>query len=336
MLISNIDKNFKSNISGKNKKEKPKEIETLKIVLSEDLPKPKKFKKDISSFGNHKTILGYLNAYFNHCPIKVSPNVIWQLILNNFSKYVNKNSKRLRKKFVDFDGKKNLIGIRIGSFEDVDKYKDGLIEEFCNKISENIGKELTDVLTPNFTTSTKESIISGKVSIMSTFEKYFDYSLFMFSCGIPYIILEGSLTDWEKLLEKLKSLSKYEFYIQDMQKDIEEIINTKKGKINLDFWRKIIMETKEIIKERRPCSILEFDVERKFITGWILDFYNEKKIKSSEVSDLISENVFVKISITEIKTGKTKTGIMTAGILDLKQDDDTFEVEPIINYSFSL
>ena len=47
-----------------------------------------------------------------------------------------------------------------------------LIEEFCNKISENIGNELTDILTPNFTTSTKESIIAGKVSIMSTFKKY--------------------------------------------------------------------------------------------------------------------------------------------------------------------
>ena len=47
------------------------EIETLKIVLNENLPKSTMINANtILSFGNHKLILGYLNAYFNHCPIK--------------------------------------------------------------------------------------------------------------------------------------------------------------------------------------------------------------------------------------------------------------------------
>ena len=50
----------------------------------------------------------------------------------------------------------------------------------------------------------------------------------MASCGIPYILLEGNLNDWEKILEKLKFLSKYDFDIKNMEKDIIEIINTKK------------------------------------------------------------------------------------------------------------
>ena len=62
------------------------EIEKLKIVLNENLPAPTKIDEEkIKSFKNHKVLLGYLNAYFNHCPIILSPNVIWQLILNNFS-----------------------------------------------------------------------------------------------------------------------------------------------------------------------------------------------------------------------------------------------------------
>ena len=147
------------------------EIETLKIILNDNLPKPTKWSKDkIWSFRYQKVLLGYLNAYFDHCPIKMSPNVIWQLTLNNFSKYVNDNSERLRKIFVNFEGKKDIECVRVGLFDDVYKYKDDLIEEFCYKISENIGNELTDILTPNFTTSTKDSIIAGKVSIMSTFK----------------------------------------------------------------------------------------------------------------------------------------------------------------------
>ena len=69
------------------------------------------YKDKILSFGNHKLLLGYLNAYFNHFPIKLNPNIIWQLILNNFSKYVNEYSqyKSFREKFVNFLGKKELI-----------------------------------------------------------------------------------------------------------------------------------------------------------------------------------------------------------------------------------
>ena len=89
-----------------NKMNNPKNnIETLKIVLNENLPKSTMIDTNkILSFGNHKLILSYLNAYFNHCPIKLNPNIIWQLILNNFSEYVEANSHKesIRQKFVDF------------------------------------------------------------------------------------------------------------------------------------------------------------------------------------------------------------------------------------------
>ena len=313
------------------------EIETLKIVLNENLPAPTKLDEEkIKSFENHKVLLGYLNAYFNHCPIKLSPNVIWQLILNNFSEYVNINSEKLRKKFVNFEGKKKLICIKVGSIKDVNKYKDDLIKEFCDKITENIGKEITDILTPNFSTSTNETIIAGKASIMSTFKMFFDFYFGMASCGIPYIILEGNLNDWEKILEKLKYLSKYDFDINLIEKDIIEIINTKKGKINLDFWSKIIMKTREKTEERMPCSIFSTTVERDFITGWILHFFNEEKVKKNKLNKLIKEIVEAKVNIEDLETGEKKNGIIYSGITDLKQDSNSFVVEPIVNYSFSV
>ena len=122
-------------------------FENMKIILNLNLPKAKKWKKDkIKSFGCHKVLLGYLNSYFDHCPIKVSPNVIWQLILNAFSKYVNGYSEYLRKEFVNFTGKKELRFLRVGnSFKDIHKYEVGIIEELCEKISEYIGKELVDI-----------------------------------------------------------------------------------------------------------------------------------------------------------------------------------------------
>ena len=96
------------------------------------------------------------------------------------------------------------------------------------------------------------------------------------------------------------------------------------------------METKENISESNGCFISLKKVEKSFITGWILDFYNEDKIKKEDIKDLIEEIVEVPINIIEVETQKTKTGIIYAGIRDLKQDPNNFEVEPVVDYSFSL
>ena len=162
----------------------------------------------------------------------------------------------------------------------------------------------------------------------------------MISCGIPYILLEGSLNDWENILNKLKFLSKYDFDTNNMEKDIIEIINTKKGKINLEFWSKIIMETKIKEKRMRKCLFEKNpeEVENIYITGWILHFYNEYRIKERGISDLIPEIVEVPINITEIDAldnNNKKKCIIYAGIRDIKQDPNNYEVEPIVNYEFT-
>ena len=45
------------------------------------------------------------------------------------------------------------------------RYQDDLIEEFCKKISDNIGTELSDALTPNFSTSTKTQLLLEKFQL---------------------------------------------------------------------------------------------------------------------------------------------------------------------------
>ena len=42
---------------------------------------------------------------------------------------------------------------------------------------------------------------------MGAFKKFFDYKMGLITCGIPYIILEGTVEDYEKIKEKAKNLS---------------------------------------------------------------------------------------------------------------------------------
>jgi hypothetical protein len=309
-----------------------KETEVLKIVLNTKLPPSKKWDSEkIWSLGYHKVLLGYLDSFIDHCPIKVSPNVIWQLILNAFSRHVDNNSEKLRNKFVNFEGIKDLNVVKVGTLNDIYKYEKEIIEELVQKISQNVGSQLVDVLTPNFSTTTNESLIAGKVSLMSAFKRYFRYHGSMLVCGIPYILLEGTLEDWEKILEKLKFLSKYEFSNKKMEKDIEEIIKTKKGKINLDFWRKIIMETKKEDGDWKGCGS---EGEDK-ITGWICDFYLNLGDVISRDSYLPDEVLEASIQITEMGSQKKAVDyIISSGIRDLVQDPKTLVVEPIVNYCF--
>ena len=52
---------------------------------------------------------GFFKAYCNHYPIRIKPDDIWLLIVQCFSYQVNENSEKLRKYFVNFDGKKDLV-----------------------------------------------------------------------------------------------------------------------------------------------------------------------------------------------------------------------------------
>ena len=103
-------------------------------------------------------------------------------------------------KFVNFNAKKALT-IDFDEVYDFKNITQKHYEKFINRINDKIknvlGNELIDILTPNFTTTDRNSTIICKISVMSAFKKYFEYkmNIGMFICGIPYIILEGSDND---------------------------------------------------------------------------------------------------------------------------------------------
>ena len=63
-----------------------------------------------------------------------------------------------------------------------------------------LGEEILNILTPDYTTTDYDSTIICKISIMGAFKKYFEYEMHLCGCGIPYIILEGTSEDYEKII----------------------------------------------------------------------------------------------------------------------------------------
>ena len=225
---------------------------------------------------------GFYTAHINHYPIRIKPDDIWLLIVQAFSHHVNFNSEKLRKYFVNFDGKKELIVEYI--LKDLSDFDVKYLKDFCIQINkqmeEYLGKEILENLTSNFSTTDENSIIISKISIMGAFKKYFEYISRRKGCGIPYLILEGTAEDYKKIKSKAENLKKYEFewYIDRIMPYLEKMIEAKEGKIDVDFFKNIVQKNEITTTEMHGSRMKTVKVDS--ISGWILKFFSHISYKN--------------------------------------------------------
>ena len=267
---------------------------------------------------NAPLLSGFYTAHINHYPIRIKPDDIWLLIVQAFSNHVNANSEKLREYFVNFEGKEELIiKYPISYIEEVTKkHIEDFSEQINNKMIEYLGEEIINILTPNFSTTTYDSKIICKISIMGAFKKYFDYTMMLVGCGIPYIILEGKVDDYKQIKAKAEKLKKYEFnwYINRIMPYIEKMIEAKEGKVDINFFKDIIQK-KEVTEIRYKPSGGEYGVKVDYICGWLLQFFaylnkkgNDNKImpftgeslRVEDFKDLASQMLIVPFKIIDV------------------------------------
>ena len=228
--------------------------------------------KFISNLDGHPILKGYYQSYVNHVPVTVNPDTLWMLIVQGFSRHIDQNAEKLRYKLVDFDGKKILIvdgdEERI---EDINKEGwEKTFESFVEMIKVCAGEKMINLLTPTFTTTTPTIQASSQVAIMSCFKNYFKFIRFYGGCGFPYINLQGTLNDYEQLKNKVEQLKGFDIddWINELIIIVDKIIETKKGNIDTDFWKNMIVN-KETIEPRGSGELTKVNN----IDGWLLNFY---------------------------------------------------------------
>jgi len=142
-------------------------------------------------FGYHSFFNGMYEAYAHHRPFVLSPDMIWLLISQGFANHVNSNPEKFRNILVDFDNKKSLVVISRNT-----PNWEKTIDNFSEKIDKNINdKELIKILTADFSTTHQAEKIASKITLMKSFEPYFEYVQILIVCGIPEITLEGTTKD---------------------------------------------------------------------------------------------------------------------------------------------
>ena len=213
-------------------------------------------------------------AYSDHQRFILNPADLWQLIAQGFGKHVNLNSKKLRKHFVDFKGKKEIRIYNDMIYGDPENKWETAFPTFSEKIRECIGEDLHNLLISDFSTTTHIEKAASEITLMYTMQKYFSFSN-CFDCGFPSIKIEGELEDWEKLITKTQQLEKFDlkWWISKLLPILVNILESIKGAPNLEFWR----------------SFYRMDMSSGGDTlhGWIINFfpYMKDNIKNPYLDD---------------------------------------------------
>ena len=197
------------------------------------------------SFQYNSFFYGMYQAYADHRPFVLSPDMIWLLVSQGFARHVKADPESVRHYFADFTGKQSLIVKTDKRPDDPDFAWEETFSEFTEQIGKYGGDKLVGLLTCDFSTTTPLEKVASEVTLMEAAKPYFEFIVLRIVCGIPEITLEGTPEDWEKVLCKARGLKEYglEWWISELEPLLEEFVKASKGEIDQEFWRNMFKGT---------------------------------------------------------------------------------------------
>ncbi|MBO4430183.1 MAG: DUF4419 domain-containing protein [Bacteroidaceae bacterium] len=322
-----------------------------RIISKRQIPQPDHNVVKTSFDGESLCYLGednffkcVVHAFADHRSLVLSPDMVWLLIGQGFSRYVNAHSEELRDKLVSHQGK---MVLRVEKNNDVLDPSKGdwaqLLNDFSACVAENTKGDVADMMTANFSTTGMDERIASQITLMETVKTYFDFWNVVIACGIPTITLEGTPEDWQKVREKARMLAQYglEKWSNDLDPILAEFVKASEGKPNQAFWENMVMKYRvEKFKSKKVCGLYDLN-ETTQLDGWFLTFFpNENGITPSYVlhtDDMPSEMArgnFTQEYIDPV-TGESLAQIpvqLWAGFVGVQVDEKTGAFTPKIGW----
>jgi hypothetical protein len=142
---------------------------------------------------NNNFINAFISAYNLHKSILIKPDDIKLQLLTIVATCINNNSEAFRSFFVNHEGKEELVvnNLKYSSEFFTDTFAKLMIEKINNP-------EFAKYYTDTFSTTTRLIQTVNNMTLMNTLKEYFSFTMVL-ECGIPRIILSGTIEDWNKL-----------------------------------------------------------------------------------------------------------------------------------------
>ena len=182
---------------------------------------------------SHKNYMEYLLAVWDsHWGIVVSPDIIWYTLQCELTNLVCKNVESYRDLFIT-SKEKQEITVQSGSLTVMP------LESLMAKLKEKVPSNVEAFL-PEFSTSTKRSIMARYAAFCDMVSPYYEYAMFL--CGFPAINVLGDASDWIKLKSSWhnvgKLFKKHQNYVNKVDNILEQICDSLS---NVSFWKKMFV-----------------------------------------------------------------------------------------------
>ncbi|XP_012559505.2 uncharacterized protein LOC105845858 [Hydra vulgaris] len=244
-----------------------------------------------ASLGN--SFIGTLcDAYSYHYAVSIRPDDVWLTIVIAFADYVDNHAEEMRHLFVTHKDKMQLVVSGPPGNNSAEYWAD-LIKNMSDMIDANTNQSVRDFIEPQFTTTTPNDSLVGRVALMGTLKNYFSYGFCML-CGIPQVTLLGTINDWVKLKEKIVELGN-RFAENQPQigwwRDIllpiaDQFIASYNGNPNEEFWQSC-------------ANHLSYRSGSNAISGWVLAFspFSNGKWRLKDPKDILESGCYGSIDI---------------------------------------
>jgi hypothetical protein len=287
---------------------------------------------------SHALMEAIHESYSEHYPLILSPDVIWLTVAQGFANHINMNAEKLRKQFVDHEGKKQIKVQRNGFLKGSPSNDwPGCFDEFSAKIREYIGKK-HDLVVSNFSTTTPINKAVSELVLMHAMKSYFRYSCHTI-CGIPTLTLLGSTDDWKNVRTRIENLAEFDldWWIKAMVPVMDHFVSASEGNPDLSFWN-------EIYK-------VDGGSGGPYCSGWIntlfpyLEDYKGNLYQSQYVSSWKGHGMMSGSTLKEYPNSLSKVPFkweyyetvydmeFLGGLVGVNQDPLSLAIEPVIGWA---
>lgn len=209
----------------------------------------------------HPVVAAAHLAFADHRPLVLSPDIVWLLLAQGFAHHVNAHAEELRPKIVRHAGRLEL-SVRRDDFikGSPENPWTEVFDALTQQIRRHVGDDTHDLLLPRFSTTGPVERAAAQVVLLDSVQQFFEFRTGT-KCGIPRVVLEGTVGDWEDVARRARQLARFglEWWIEPLTPILGEFVAAAQGRVHVPFW--------ECLYNWNNGS------GGPFISGWITAFF---------------------------------------------------------------
>ncbi len=188
----------------------------------------------------HPFIMAAHLSFAEHRPLAISPDMIWQLLIQQAANQVHAKPEDYRKLFAKHEYGKRTLSIQRDEFTlgNPNNNWAGVISELEGMVLNNVPDSPAASFGHRFSTSSPTEIASRRVTLLNAASNYYDFHMGSW-CGIPRIELHGTAADWRWIQSNAPKLKAFNMdrRLKALEPVFAELVASAEGKANPAFWK---------------------------------------------------------------------------------------------------